>query len=401
MGVQLLDALGVSRQLTRLIHQHDEIHMAVAWGFNGPVADRLLNQPEKIRSVTFGIGFCQTDPDLIDRLVGVRNTYVATMDKGTFHPKLYYFRSSDIAEAIIGSSNFTRGGLGTNCEASVHIKGPSGAPVFKQIREELDRHVPIRRRITAELAASYRLQFFAAQALPRPKNPVLPSKDPVTRRLASPLVTMTWEQYARAAKSSPHHDFDERLDLLRRCQTLFASVGSFASLATSERKAIAGVIGHSETKRANLDDHDWAWFGSMKGAGKFANRIAENDDFLAAAIDSIPRHGDVTDDHFKTYCKYFRLAFRNSGGENAIATATRLLAVKRPDTFVCVSEPNRKRLCEALNIKPSSLDLKKYWDLVIEPIRMSDWYNAARPTGKPAQLWDGRAAMLDAIYYEP
>ena len=165
MDVELLDAPEVSKRLKRLIDKHDEIHVAVAWGYNGPVADRLLQNVHKFRSVTFGIAFCRTDPNLIDRLVGTKNAFIADGGSATFHPKLYYFRSGDIAEAIVGSSNFTAGGLSKNWEASLHVKGHVDAPIFAQVRVCLEAYRPLRKSVTAAMAKSYRLQFDAAKAL--------------------------------------------------------------------------------------------------------------------------------------------------------------------------------------------------------------------------------------------
>lgn len=47
------------------------------------------------------------------------------------------------------------------------------------------------------------------------------------------------------------------------------------------------------------------------------------------------------------------------------------------------------------------LTLDNYWEWVIEPIRQAPWYNAPRPSGPDVEIWDARAAMLDAIYYVP
>jgi hypothetical protein len=114
------------------------------------------------------------------------------------------------------------------------------------------------------------------------------------RQLTSPLVKMSWDDYVAAIRSSRYHKLDERLSLLRACQRLFASEGSFAALSSGQWKAIAGVIGDRQKREGSLDDHDWGWFGSMKGMGDFANRVAAKDKWLAHAIDSIPRHGEVT-----------------------------------------------------------------------------------------------------------
>lgn len=399
MSVKLLDAKAVAKRLEHLIKDHEEIHVAVAWGYNGHLADCLLRNKHKFSSVTFGLAFCQTDPDLLDRLIGIKNAFVADSGNKTFHPKLYYFRTEDVAEAIIGSSNFTAGGMDNNWEASVHIKGPWNAPIFKQARECLESYAGLRKVVSKHLAESYRLQFNAAKTLKKPKNPVLPGPGLPAAQLNSPLVKMQWDEFVRAVKASPHHNFDARLSLLRECQTMFASVKSFAELSGNQWKAIAGVIGAKQKLIAGLDAYDWGWFGSMKGMGDFANRIAEQDAFLARAVDCIPRHGEITKSQYEDFCRNFLQAFKNSSRVGGVPTATRLLAMKRPDTFVCISRPNMTGLSEALAFPKTTLDLDNYWDLVVEPMRISPWYNAPRPTGQYAELWDGRAAMLDAIYY--
>lgn len=400
MSVKLLNAKAAAKRIERLIEEHDEIHVAAAWGSNGQLADCLLKNRRKFVSVTFGLAFCQSDPDLIDRLVGVKNAFVADGGRGTFHPKLYFFQTGETAEAIIGSSNFTAGGMGKNWEANINVKGASNSSVFKEILECLKSYATLRKPVSKDLADSYRLQFDAAKILKKPKNPVLPGQGLPATQLNSPLVHMRWDEYVKAVKASPHHNFDVRLSLLRECQTMFASVKSFAELSTSQWKAIAGVIGARQKLDAGLDGHDWGWFGSMKGMGDFANRIAEQDQFLASAVDCIPRHGDVEKAQFEDFCRNFLKAFTKSSRIGGVPTATRLLAMKRPDTFVCISKPNLAGLSAGLAFPKTALDLENYWDRVIEPIRVSPWYNSSRPIGKYAELWDNRAAMLDAIYYD-
>jgi hypothetical protein len=305
-----------------------------------------------------------------DRLVGVKNAFVATSEKVTFHPKLYYFQSGDTAEAIVGSSNFTNGGLDRNHEANLHVKGPSNSKVFADIRAQIEKYRPIQRPVTKELAESYRLQHNAARLLPKPRNPSLPGTSAFAAQLASPLARLDWEAYVKAVKSSPYHNFKARLGLLRECQRMFASVSSFADLSNSEWKAIAGVIGEKQKQEAKLAQHDWGWFGSMKGMGDFANRIAEKDEAIANALDAIPRHGEVSEANYDQFRKEFLRAFKNSSRVGGVPTATRLLAMKRPDTFVCISKPNKAGLAEALGFPKTALELDNYWQRVIEPVRM-------------------------------
>ncbi|EQD41577.1 hypothetical protein B1B_14477 [mine drainage metagenome] len=43
----------------------------------------------------------------------------------------------------------------------------------------------------------------------------------------------------------------------------------------------------------------------------------------------------------------------------------------------------------------------RYWDEIIERIRDTPWWASEQPkNAKEAAVWDGRAAMLDAIFYE-
>lgn len=175
MAVRFLDARQVAGLLPELFDKHDEIRMAVAWSSNGAVADCLFSNKQKFRQVIFGVAFCQSDPDLIDRLVGVKNAFVPeSSNQHVFHPKLYYFRSGEWAEAIIGSSNFTAGGLIRNQEANLHIRGKDISTVFHEIRQALDSYAPLTRPVTQDMARAYRLQAEAACAARAPRHPVLP-----------------------------------------------------------------------------------------------------------------------------------------------------------------------------------------------------------------------------------
>lgn len=136
---------------------------------------------------------------------------------------------------------------------------------------------------------------------------------------------MNWQNYVSAVRSSAFHDVDGSLQLLRIAQEWFASVPSFGELDAPRRKAIAGILGQYQKTDIQLD-RDWGWFGSMRGLGDFANRIEQNDKFLAQAIDIIPRHGLVTQVHYEEFVSNFLRAFENSHRTGSYPTASRLLA---------------------------------------------------------------------------
>ena len=401
MEIAILEAKAISRRLKTLVEKYDKISIAVAWGELTGVAEILIANKRKFGLVLFGVDFSATDPDLIDQLVGVPNAFIAKNRPGCFHPKIFYFQSRGKAEAIVGSANFTNGGLCKNFEAGVHVKGASNESFFKQVRDQLESYKWLHRPITKKLAASYRRQAEAADKAPRPKNPVLPDDEDQWPRLNSPLAVMSWQEFVKRARRDKHHDLDKRIDLVREIQKIFARKGTFADLSLAEWKGVSGLLGMVEAKNANLGGFEWGWFGSMRRATKFAKAIGLQDSAIAKAVDLIPKRGDISRSQFERYAKTFKCAVCKSQTGNPIATATRLLAMKRPDFFVCVDSGNKLQLAKALDFRPTMLTLDTYWDWVIEPIRQAPWYSAPQPLDCNAELWDARAAMLDAIYYTP
>ncbi|HMG48837.1 MAG TPA: phospholipase D family protein [Allosphingosinicella sp.] len=395
----MLDAKSVARRLSALIEKHDRISIAVAWGGIMPVAGTLLANKSKFESILLGVDFSATDPDLIDRLVGVPNAFVARNRPGCFHPKIFYFQSDTKAEAIVGSANFTGGGLSSNLEASVHVKGTADDVFFEQVRDQLARYKPLHLPITKALAESYRRQSKAAGTTPRPRNPVLPGEVKDWARINSPLATMSWKEFVKRARQDLHHDFEKRMKLVRAVQQMFFKAPSLGNLSAAEWKGIAGVLGDVEAGAAGLNGLEWGWFGSMGGAGTFAELIGSQDPALAKALDWIPKRGDVTQAQFNDYAEAFTAAFSGSSRTARLAPATRLLAMKRPDFFICVNGGNKPALAAALAFAPTTLRLNNYWARVIEPIQQAPWYNTPRPAGRDMELWDARVAMLDAIYY--
>lgn len=401
MLVSLLEANAVARKLTALIKKHDTIAIAVAWGWITPVAETLLANTSKFDSFLLGSDFSATDPDLIDRLVDVPNAFVAKNQGGCFHPKIFYFQSGTKAEAIVGSANFTRGGLYTNFEASVHAKGTADSPFFDQVRKQLESYSNLRIPITKPFADSYRRSAVSAAKSLRPKNPVLPNHRKDWERVNSSLAIMSWKDFVKGARQDFHHDFKKRMRLVREIQKLFAKTTSFGDLSVDEWKGIAGVLGPHQADEAELDILNSGWFGSMRGAGTFAQLIGQKSAALGDALDAVPKRGAVTEAQFDAYVKAFTAAFSRKKRTGGLATATRLLAMKRPDVFVCVNRGNKASLAEALSFAPSTIDIDNYWERVIQPIQQAPWYNSLRPAGPNMELWDARVAMLDAIYYEP
>jgi len=204
------------------------------------------------------------------------------------------------------------------------------------------------------------------------------------------LVSLSWSEFVarvRAEQHPPGHPLmQERLQVIREIRQLFAQAAHFCDLTYAGRRKIAGLV-----KNANPD---FLLFGSMQAVGLFKQAIKDNNKGISLALDEIPLDGEISRDQYERFTDSFLKAFKRSG----MALASRLLAMKRPDTFVCVNNENREGLFQAFRLSPSR-DAKAYWDL-IERVRASTWWKAPPPaTGDEQDVWSARAAFLDALFY--
>jgi hypothetical protein len=204
------------------------------------------------------------------------------------------------------------------------------------------------------------------------------------------LVTLSWPDFfarVRAEQHPPGHALiQERIQVLRKVRQLFAQKVHFCDLDYAGRRKIAGLF-----KSVNPN---FLLFGSMQWVGFFKQAIKNNSEGISVALDQIPFDGEIARDHYQGFTDHFLNAFKRSG----MALASRLLAMKRPDTFVCVNNENREGLVQAFQVSPS-WDPEGYWDL-IERIRACTWWKVPPPAaGEEREVWSARAAFLDAHFY--
>lgn len=391
MEIDFLEASAAKKELQALIEGQDEYHWAVAWGDDIDLHTALLDNKAKFRAVSFGIAFSATDPDLVEGLTGVDNAYIVErFPGGTFHPKVYAFRSGKLATAIIGSSNFTKGGLEKNREANILVSGDADEKFFRKLFKFVRKCADSGVSVDAPFAKRYAAKCAANRSIPRPKRDPMDMSDATRAMVNIDFIEMDWPIYAENIRSKKGAQQGDRIKMLRRIRAMFAARASFADLGQAKRKAIAGLR------------EDWGWFGSMKGMGDFAKRIRLNNNALSAAVDSIPVQGEVTRAQYERFCALFEKAFLDGAShKGGVATATRLLAMKRPDTFLCICGPNKLKASSGIGFAHSTLKLENYWERVVEPIRGAAWYNSEKPSGRDGDLWEFRAAMLDVLYYVP
>jgi len=398
----ITDSITYEKEFIRLLDSYNEYYWMTAWASAASKAFKELDKNRrKIKQIIVGLHFYQTHPDFIERFLDSSSIRYIKQPEGTFHPKIFLFYNSHKDwEVLIGSANFTNAAFTVNTEITALIKASDSnedlkisdtlnlinsvwcdaKPFSKQELEDYRKIWKNNLPKIGSLSGKYGSKERSRKHISKPIYQV-------------PVANMEWQEFMNKVRSEKYHSLDSRLKVLKVAKNLFEKEDSFKALKTEERKFIAGIPNNLPVD----SDVDWGYFGSMKGAGIFKNRIIENDLSISNAIDEIPLSGQITKIHFERFLKFYRKAFNG----NYLATATRLLAMKRPDVFICLDNKNKSALCKNFEIVQSGLDYERYWEDIILRIYDSEWWQNPKPQDKiEKQVSESRAAFLDSLYYE-
>lgn len=384
-------------EFERLTRDYSHFDWSVAWAsVNFGAFDLLKQHRKKIRHVVIGTHFHQTHPDFMAEFAndaGVQFRIDQDSLVGVFHPKVFLFSNDEKSwEAIIGSANFTRAAFTKNVECAVLVSSSDGLS-YDELKKIIDDHWKGAKKVDAQTLEAYRIRWqinrvrlkaAAGQASKARKSGIYEHD----------LLKMSWGDYFTRIQQEPHGWFRDRLRLVQGTQAMFVANESLQDMTPDERKKIAGTEKDGAIK--------WRLFGSMAGSIVLKNRLKLNDKGLSDALDWIPSRGAVTQDRFHQYVAALRKTFVYPKEFQGLAVATRLLAIKRPDYFLCINDKNKSGLAAALGLHKAALNLDDYWQLVIEPILETPWWNSPAPaSGLELQAWQARCAMVDALFYRP
>ncbi len=401
MKTTILDTKKFSESLDNLMDSYNSFYWAVAWGTISDKAEKLFNNQSKIKSLLIGIDFYQTHPDFLSRTIECKRIKVATdICSGTYHPKVYYFESGDNAAAIIGSGNFTYSAVTKNVEIGVLLEGKKNDAHLSEIKGLVSQLYKKGSAITKEFLVSYNRKYEATKKQRRELSRKVKVKVAKSNAPNPELLSLSFDEYVELVKSNDRHNLQGRIGLLNKAQTLFRNVSGFNQLGIFDRQAIAGVLKSQEGVTSMGDNFDWGWFGTMAN-GDFANRINTNHELISLALEHIPLSGEILKENYDEYINLIVRAFEDASHKVKIPTASRLLALKRPDTFVCLNSKNITGLSKDFRFARTTLNFEKYWAEIIEPIRESNWFTSMRAYGEKGKIWDYRVALLDTVYYVP
>jgi HKD family nuclease len=392
----------IQKELIRLIESSEAFDWSVAWASHASECHKyLVKYRSKIRKIVIGTHFYQTHPQFLKEFCDSENVRIIQQPSGVFHPKAYYFEFKDGSwECIVGSANFTKSAFDVNEEIAILIKS-----------SDLDAAVEIE-KLTSKINSLWDFASVISEEFVRKYEALWKIKSRYLKKLAgdfgtakhskkdkfkdtfleSDISTFEWDDYFARVVADDEHNLEGRIIVLESIKEYFSKYGQFQAMPQLLRKRIAGLVSD--------EGIEWKWFGSMIGSGRFKNRVNENDEFLSLALDCIPLTGAVHQENYKDFISLYMKAFGGEG--NYLGTATRLLAMKRPDYFICLDSANKDNFCKDFSIPKTQTNLDNYWDEVVERIKECVWWNSL-PPDDPVQksVWSARAAFLDALYYVP
>ena len=394
----ITEPLDLQREFIRLTKAYPKLLWSVAWagGESKPLA-ALKAASTKIERVIVGLHFYQTHPDFIAAFRTHPGVRFIKQPSGVFHPKVYlFYQDPQHWELLVGSANFTMSAFSVNMEATMLVssRDEDSGTIFHEVRALIDTAWKSAQPFTAAELDDYRTIWKNQQSkraslsggYGRRKDNT-PAPKPMHQ---VPVGTMTWKEFVHLVRNDRYSSVGSRIKLLSYLRELFENHPHFSAMTALQRRDVAGL--HNP-----IDESAGSWFGSMRGSGKFASKIASNDSRISLALDQIPLAGELTRSHYDEFIAHFGKALPG----NFLATATRLLAMKRPDTFICLDSRNNRELSTAFGIQPSGMNYDRYWDEIVMRIRDCDWWLNPKPSSAiETSIAEGRAAFLDSLYYK-
>lgn len=400
MEVKFLSRAQTQATLIALVESCEAMQWAVAWATENEVFEAGMRNGSKFEHFVIGTHMFQTHPEVLERARALKAAAIVPPEGDLFHPKVYLFRNGRRIRCVIGSPNLTLAAMSRNVEASVLLDGSLDDEALAELSSFVADARRNAQRISPEFLYRYRHQY-AAKAAAREElerfADVRQPFDPNTQRAPH---AMRWADYLVQVRNPLHptaHLLEQRLAVLTKARSLFATAKPYAGWSEYDRKLVAGTLGRRRGAQSGVD---YGLFGSMGGNGVFAGLVNQSAEGLSDALDFIPLMGEVTRDDYHRYREAFIAAFGQDGTASGLSTATRLLAMKRPDAFVCINSANEVDLCRHFGVSPTTTDLENYWERIIEPMHGDAWWRHPQPSNSAdAEIWLGRAALLDAIYY--
>ena len=392
--MRLIETKDIISRFSKNVEWATNVDIATAWATENDGLRKLEENSErlKIRTVV-GLWGNVTDPLVLRRLRRLGKLRVVDSDQ-CFHPKIFIFRNPEKSVAWVGSANFTSGGFGKNEELLLETRNAKAVETwFNKLWKRCGR---------LEEGA---IDQYARQRKRNPPEQLFRPRGFTPRLEDGPLALLQGVA-----------DWNGYVDALERCDQLWWSRldGDYSVLGESncweETIGKLRVVVNGDWERISDDekksmlglrgtDKKWALLGRMRHAA--FNAIFLNEGNLNTVKDAVSGIADAKDRDFPgvaidAYEKITSIEQVKHG------TATRLLALARPDHLVSYNNESRSGLVEYLELpfSPTApLTPQRYQDL-LERLYEKPWFNAPCPRNlREKSIWSMRAALIDCFVY--
>ena len=396
--VTTTDELG--REFRAWCGRANAIWIAAAWSKDCPLERALWKARQKIQAMIVGLDYCGTAPSFLRDFQ--KRIWVREPQGGTYHPKVYLFQDGDDYCCFVGSSNFTGGGFGTNIEANIVLYGKARSVFFTRARNYIEALAVGLEHPKKAMIDDYERRYKRIQALRKKfdyrvakstKTKAAKERASVLRGRLPDSLDLTWKEYlacVTARHSSLLRVFDNEagedsyLGTIKRAHGTLVKRKRLDAMSPEERRFVAGTVKNA------------GYFGGMTGAGRFMHQVNETPAVLDAALAAIPLTGKVEEAALEKFINKY------SWKGAAVATGSRLLAMKRPDLFLCIDKKNRSQLADKFDVTARSMS---HWDgykALHREIWRCRWCKSGRPkSAKDRAVWNVRVAILDSLFYKP
>lgn len=190
---------------------------------------------------------------------------------------------------------------------------------------------------------------------------------------------------------------EERLALLDYIQTIQGQ--PLAEMIEEDRLTFAGK--HTNQHDIAVYKFDVEWFASTKGAKVFHQLLKSAPQDFDHALSFIPTTGEVSFENYQSFVNAYQNIFKQQDAKAPLMAATRLLAMRRPDQFIALTNAKVDAICQGFDIvklKTSGFD--SYWHDLIGTMRTMPWWHQAEPEREDElRLWQYRAVLVDLYLF--
>ena len=385
-----------------------QVDIAVAWARQCDALKALCRSVGEGKAVRIVVGVSGnvTDPKVLRCLQesakqkkSVKLRIARSPRSGIFHPKYYCFRGPRRTICWVGSVNLTKRGFGRNDEL-VHEFEDSTA----ESRQWFDSLWKKLKKDPGPDIDAYAKRCQTRPALDYSDGPP---------DLTSLSEGWTWNEFVRGLHERDAH--------CRWCHeyTVFGGSSSYCHTISTGRK-VARLRDWDNLKKREwnillgVDDHDGTWglLGSLSAAGHARQRMRDYDRVRKEIHHHVKQVLNATDNKIAHVAHEAVQAIRSNTDSLyglGTATATRLLTLARPDCLVSVNKKSAVGLGKLLGSRSRSGrtpttrgSLANNYETLLNWVYEQPWFKAPRPDNsrREREIWDYRAALLDAFVYE-